>query len=730
MSGPFNLNPISWFPAARTSTTGGQPTFSTVAWLAAGMSWATLPFIGRIPWLLLGFVLIIGSWRLHIAWHHRPAPGKAIRHVLSLGVLAVLWATGNVGFGLDAAAPLFVAFLWIKLLELDAERDVLMAAFLGFFLVTGVLLTGQSLVLTAQAMIAAIVILCGIMWYHSPHLGGAAAVDGSTTTPVAAAAGTRRASPGWRAVSETAGRVLILLAQALPFAIVLFLFTPRPVIQLSINTRGAMAGISDRMDPGKFASNAKNEQVAFRAEFPNHDMPFIDDLYWRGVVLWLTDGNAWVRGPEAVPTPRGWVTRVMPATTADGRLGEPPRHRIVQDITLPANPNPWIYTLDPPRELVNEAQTLPGLVMEWRDGPVGTTTYRAVSDPSLRAADWGSLQRRYSLALPNTIDPRIRAQAREFVTGATSNDEVVDRAVEWFSTKGFSYSLEPGEMGPNATATFLFDKRKGYCAHYAGALCVLMRAAGVPARVVLGYRGGEINSQGGFLVVRQSNAHAWAEVWTGSELTGWRRVDLTSVIPATDPSTGQPTAASAAQATSSTAKAAERAARPWYEQLLFSTRTYYEFIESRWDRWAIGYNSEVQEQLLGWLGLDDFGGWAHGIGLLMGGMVVIVSIGLTTWLTPHLRAFLKRTVEEQQYLRFCRRCARVGIVRGPAEGPRDHAERLVARYPQVAGPVRQGIAAWLRLHYGPSRPTAELAADRAALAAATAVVAGLAVPGG
>ena len=713
---------MRWFPAARTSTTGGQPTFSTVAWLAAGMAWATVPFVGRIPWLLLAFVIIIGTWRLFLAWHHRPAPGKAIRHVLSLGVLTVLWATGNVGFGLDAAAPLFVAFLWIKLLELDAERDVLMAAFLGFFLVTGVLLTGQSLVLTGQAMMAAIVILGGIMWYHSPHLGGAAAVDGSTTTPVAAAAGTRRARPGWRAVSETAGRVLILLAQALPFAIVLFLFTPRPVIQLSINTRGAMAGISDRMDPGKFASNAKNEQVAFRVEFPNHDMPFIDDLYWRGVVLWLTDGNAWVRGPEAVPTPRGWVTRTMPDTTASGRLGAPPQHRIVQEITLPANPNPWIYTLDTPRELVSEAQTLPGLVMEWRDGPMGTTSYRAVSDPSVRAADWGSMQRRYSLALPKTIDPQIMQLARKFTEGAISNDQVIDRAIEWFSTQGFSYTLEPGEMGANATATFLFDKRKGYCAHYAGALCVLMRAAHIPARVVLGYRGGEINSQGGFLTVRQSNAHAWAEIWTGSDITGWRRVDLTSVISATDPQTGQATAASAAQATSSSAKAAARAGRPWYEQMLFSTRTWYEMVESRWDRWAIGYNSDLQDQLLGWLGLDDFGGWAHGIGLLIGGMVIIISIALTTWMVPHLRAYLNRSAEERDYLRFCRRCAQAGVTRRPTEGPRDHAARVAARYPTVAETVHHGIEAWLRLRYGAPRPPTDLIADRAALTAAGAAM--------
>lgn len=713
---------IRWLPAAHTSTTGGQPTFSTVAWLAAGMAWATVPFIGRIPWLLLGFVVILGVWRLFLAWHHRPAPGTAVRHVLSLGVLGVLWITGNVGFGLDAAAPLFVAFLWIKLLELDAERDVLMAAFLGFFLVTGVLLTGQSLVLTGQAMMAAIVILGGILWYHSPHLGGAAAVDGSTTTPVAAAGGSRRVRPGWRAVSDTGGRVLLLLAQALPFAIVLFLFTPRPVIQLSINTRGAMAGVSDRMDPGKFASNAKNEQVAFRVEFPNHDMPYIDDLYWRGVVLWLTDGNAWVRGPEAVPAPRGWVTRVMPDTTASGRLSSAPQQRIVQEITLPANQNPWIYTLDPPREMVAAAQTLPGLVMEWRDGPVGTTSYRAVSDPSLRAADWGPMQRRYSLPLPKNLDPRIIAQAQAFAAGATSNDEIVDRAVEWFSTQGFSYTLEPGEMGPNATATFLFEKRKGYCAHYAGALCVLMRAAHVPARVVLGYRGGELNSQGGFLMVRQSNAHAWAEVWTGSDVTGWRRVDLTSVISATDPDTGQTITTSAAQATSSTAKAAERAGRPWYEQLLFSTRMWYETVESRWDRWAIGYNSDIQDQLLGWLGLDDFGGWAHGAGLFMGAMVVIVSIALTTWMVPHLRAFLARSGEERVYLRFCRRCARAGLARGPTEGPRDHAQRVAVRFPEVAEPVRLGIAAWLRLRYGPARISADTQADRAALATASAAV--------
>ncbi len=685
---------------AEDAPSGGVPTFSTVAWLAAGMAFATLPFVGRIPWWLLAFVIMLGMWRMYLAWYARPSPSSAIRHVMSLGALVGLWVTGNVGFGLDAAAPLFVVFLWIKLFELDGERDVLMASFLGFFLITGVLLTGQSLILTMQALSAAIMLLTGIWWYNSPHLGGTALIGIASGAALPPPVIPRLKSPlreAWRVL----GKILLLLAQALPFAILLFLFTPRPVIQLSINSRNAMAGISDHLDPGKFAANTKNEQVAFRAEFPNHDMPNIDDLYWRGVVLWQTDGNAWQRGPEAVPSPTGWVTQALSDTTASGRVSEHiSTHGVVQDITQPASPNPWLYTLDTPVAQIGDAMLLPGLVSEWRDGPTGTSTYRVLSNPALRPADWSPYARRYGLQMPLYVDPRIQQLASELKQGATTVDEVVERTVQWFIQQHFVYTLEPGEMGNNATATFLFEKRKGFCGHYAAAFSTLMRTAGIPARVVMGYRGGEINPQGGFLVVRQNNAHAWAEVWTGDRLTGWQRVDLTSVIPASDPLTGQATATTAAQATNATSRAQQRAKRPWLEQMAFRTRTTYEYIESRWDRWAVGYNSELQDQFLSWLGLDGFGGWAHVIGLASGGLVVIFSIALTTWLSPRLLETLNRSREERAYHRLLASCARAGMPRLSTEGPQAHAGRVARRLPAAAEALSDGVNGWLDVRYG------------------------------
>ena len=695
---------------------GGMPTFSTVAWLATGMAFATMPFIGRVPWWLLAFVLAIGAWCLHRSWLRRPPPGRGVRHAMSLGLITALWATGNVGFGLDAAAPLFVAFLWIKLLELEGERDVLMAALLGFFLVSGVLLTGQSLALTLQALMSALVILGAILWYHTPHLGGAAVVDGSAIPARPIAIGTAR-QRGWRRVRDARvvlGRVLLLVGQALPFAILLFLFTPRPVIQLSLNSRTATAGIGDTLDPGRFASNTKNEQVAFRAEFPGGMPTNLDDLYWRGIVLWSTDGDAWDRGPEAMPSSRGWVTRESTVETADDGSSPSRRQgRVFVDITLPANPNPWLYTLDTPTGVVDEGMLLPGLVQEWRNGATGTVTYRCEGNPAVRPADWGRFAQRLSLQLPRVLDPRITVLAEEWRAGAPSIDAVIERGLAWFNRQGFLYSLEPGAMGANATATFLFDKRVGFCGHYASALAILMRAAGVPARVVLGYRGGEINQHGDFLVVRQSLAHAWTEVWTGSELTGWRRIDLTDIVPARDPETGQATPTTAAAATGVTARAAQRANRPWYEQAAFQTRLWLEYVESRWDRWAIGYNSEVQSELLGWLGLDELGSWAHGIGLLLGGMVVILGFTLVTCLSPRLREEFARSPAERSYRRLLAQCARAGFPRRPAEGPRDHLERVCRAHPAQADSLRAGLEAWLRLRYG--RPSAT---DRASLAQA------------
>ena len=673
-----------------------MPTFSTIVWLVAGMAGATIPFINRVPWWLLVFVCGVAWWRLDQSWRNQPPASRGLRHLLSLGVLAALYLTGNVGFGLDAAAPLFVGLLWIKLLELDAERDVLVAAFLALFLVTGMLLVGQTLALTLQAVLAAVVILSGVLWYHTPHLGGSTMVDGSIARPTAVL----RQAPLRQAVLRVARQAIRLVLQALPFAVLLFLFIPRPVLQLAVPSRNAQTGVSDHLDPGRFSSNTLNQTVAFRVEFPNHDMPYIDDLYWRGAVLWQTDGNAWERGPEAPPPPNGYITKPLPDTNASGLINDVDSKNVVQDITLPANPNPWLYTLETPTAPVNDAMIVPGLVLEWRNGAAGTTTYRVTSNPALRPADWGLMAPRFGRQLPRLLDTRIYELAMRLRNGAATNDEVVDRAIAWFVDQKFLYSLSPGEMGPNATATFLFDKRKGFCGHYASAICVLMRAAGIPARVVVGYRGGEINQHGDFLVVRQSNAHAWAEVWSGAEETGWRRVDLTSVIPAQDPVTGRPTSVPAARATGATAQAAQRAQRPWFDQVLFQARVWHEFVESRWDRWAMGYNSELQNQLLMALGLDEFGGFAHGAGLIIGAMIVVTGLATVFWLIPKLLRACRRPPAERLYERFAAHCARAGFGRLPQEGPRDHGRRVAAAFPAQAPLIEVGIAAWLRLHYG------------------------------
>ncbi len=687
---------------------GGRPTFSTIVWFATGMSLATLPFVGVIPGWLLAMVVIIAIWGLRQAWRGAAATPSVVRMCLSLGLLTTLWLTGNLGFGLDAAAPLFVGFLWIKLLEFDRERDVQMAAFLGLFLVTGVLLAGQSLLLTLQAVSAALVIISGMWWYQSPHLGGSSLPDRPPELRLTTPGATRRQA------LRILGKVLLLAAQALPFTLILFLCIPRPTLQLSLNSRNASAGISDHLEPGRFASNARNEQVAFRVEFPNLDMPFIDDLYWRGLVLWQTDGNAWRRAPDEEIPRRGWVTRSLPDSSASGGAAGVVAHPVDQDITLVANPNPWLYVLDTPRTQIDGARLLPGMMFERTEGTGGTTTYRATSEPSVRPADWGLIAQRYARQRPLTLDPRIEALASDLRGQATGTDAVVDRTIRWFTRQGFVYTLNPGEMGPNATATFLFERRKGFCGHYASAFAVLMRASGIPARVVLGYRGGEINQHGGFLVVRQTQAHAWAEVWTGSNLSGWRRVDLTSVIPAEDPATGRATTTPAAENSGAAARAAQRAAKPWPEQLLFHARLWYEYIDSRWDRWAVGYNSDLQAQLFGWLGLDEFGAWANGMGVAVGVMMAVITIALAWWLWPRLVREWSLSGEQRLYRRFTSAAGRVGVVRRANEGPRDHARRVAAACPAAATAVLAAGEAWLRLAYGVSTDPA----DRALVAAA------------
>nr|MBA2481742.1 DUF3488 domain-containing protein [Planctomycetota bacterium] len=488
-----------------------QPRFSTLAWLMGAMALATSSFITLLPIWLPCALLALGVIVLTRRWFGKVPPQLGLLRMLVLAVatIGLLWATHHLGVGIDAAAPLFVAFLWFKLLELHSERDVMRACFLSLFLVTAQLLIAQSLAQMLYAMVASLGVLGVLVHLHVVGPEGSGMVD---RQPLRTAARSLRTAA-------------VIVAQALPFAAILFIFIPRPEIGPGLDQKNAISGVSDVLDPNQIAQVAKSTQPAFRVEFTGGMTPAPDACYWRGVVLWHTDGSSWDRklnAPDRVAIGAAAIADVVTATALADRTS--------YVVALQPHYSRWLYTLDAPVAMVRvdtleDLRLSPGLVFQQSKpiavplvyrGESGVAAqakdhplpyYRPSSPPS--AAEVRERSRSAYLLTPPKLDSRIVALAERLSIAATVDGRVdakrlIAQTLDYFRREGFVYTLQPGEMGPNGTATFLFEKKRGFCGHYSNAFSLLVRLAGVPSRVVVGYYGGEINPIGGFMIVRQS----------------------------------------------------------------------------------------------------------------------------------------------------------------------------------------------------------------------------------
>jgi hypothetical protein len=266
--------------------------------------------------------------------------------------------------------------------------------------------------------------------------------------------------------------------------------------------------------------------------------------------------------------------------------------------------------------------------------------------------------------------------------------------LQFFSVNGFVYTLKPAIPSGDAIDDFLFRTRKGYCEHFASAFAFLMRAAGIPARIVGGYLGGERNPFGNYLIVRQSDAHVWVEVWLPK--TGWTRVDPTSTV-------------APQRIVQGAAAALPPSERPLYLSSPYWARLYgyWKPVQFAWDRannswnlWIVGYSNWRQRQLILKAGLK-------------GGRLKIITVGLAVILAAAglsfalihmgLRPGRSKTTDPVQkaYLLFCRKVARRGIQKAPGQGPVDYARRIKAERKDLSDSVREITALYVRLRYGP-----------------------------
>jgi transglutaminase-like putative cysteine protease len=467
----------------------------------------------------------------------------------------------------------------------------------------------------------------------------------------------------------------VLLLQAAPVMLVLFFLFPRvqgPIFGFPQATSAGVTGLSDRMSPGDLSNLGLSDEVAFRVQFDSH-APKPAAMYWRGPVLWDFDGRTWMAGE---PPPR-----LLPRHEA---RGEPLRYTV----TLEPHSTRWMFAIDLPGKLPAGTYLLSDYQLLAMRPVRNRVRYEMTSDLGYRYGMEESpemLQR--ALRVPPGYNPRALELARALRARSATDQEVITNALNLFRTQLFFYTLVPPPLGRDSVDEFLFNTRRGFCEHYASAFVFLMRAANIPARVVTGYQGGEMNPVGEYLIVRQSEAHAWAEVWLQGE--GWVRIDPTAAVSPARVELG----IAAAVPQSDPLPVSVRGNLAWIKQL----RLTWDAVANSWNQWVLGYTPDRQVKFLHSVGISS-PSWQTSAILMMTASG-LVALALAAVVLLKLRSVRGDPVQ-RVWLRFCRKLEKLGCPRASAEGPVDFARRAAQSFPALAQQIDAIARLYVDLRYG------------------------------
>jgi len=617
------------------------------------IAWIVLPHTAHLPLWCSVLAAAILLWRGGLAVTQRPLPGRWwLLGVLVLTLVGTFLSYRTL-LGRDAGVVLIVVLLTLKTLELRARRDAFVVFFLGFFTMLTNFFYSQTLLTAAAMLLALLGLLAALVNSHLP--AGRPSL--------------------WQSV-RMAARMLLLGA---PLMVLLFVLFPRfaPLWGTPSDAMAGRSGLSARMQVGTIASLALDDSVAMRVRFEGDEQPLQGQLYFRGPVLSTFDGREWL------PLQASFPPRLQPQAALQV-AGAPLRY----EVTLEPHNRPWLLTLD----AVASAPELPGDMraymneqLQWQaSAPVtDRLRYRAQSHVDFRH---GPLRPIASLqdyvALPAGFDPRTRALAAELRREAGGDPRtVIDLALRQLRNGGYVYTLEPGEFGQHTADEFWFDRKAGFCEHMASSFAVLMRAAGIPARIVTGYQGGERNTVDSFWVLRQSDAHAWTEVWLAGQ--GWLRVDPTAAVaPSRIGSLQRVLARRGAIAT-----ALENAVSP---ELSLNLRALWEAVNNAWNQRILNYTQSRQLNLLRALGFES-PSWED-LGLLLLGALVagsLTGVAWTRWERQRHDPWL-RLLE-----RVRRQLQRAGLQLPAGTTPREMGHRLAQTRDPHDNRV-QAILGWLQ----------------------------------
>lgn len=604
------------------------------------------PHADHLPLWVSAMCTGLLAWRGYLAYSGKPLPRRWLLMLITIAGVAGIALSFRTLFGREVGVALLMLLAALKLMELHKARDAMVLIYLSCFIIITNFFYSQSIPTALYLLATLMVIVTTWVHLHAPDIAF---------------------KPRLRVAA-------VLLLQAIPLMLILFVLFPRvqgPLWGLPQDAYSS-SGLDDKMSPGSLSSLSLSEAVAFRVVY-NDRVPLRNQMYWRGPVLWEFDGVTWTPGK---------AQRTVTPEFSD--LGQ----QIDYTVTLEPHNKHWLFALDIPDTLVIPARMTDDFQLLRRQPVRARLRYAARSNLVYRAnLHEEDQQLRRALQLPGRFNPRAQLLAAEWRSSNADNAAIVRTALAYFNREGFVYTLEPPLLGADGIDEFLFTTRQGFCEHYASAFVFLMRAAGVPARVVTGYLGGEYNEIGNYYIVRQSDAHAWAEVWLAGQ--GWVRVDPTGAIAPDRVELGLSSALS------------DNAALPFMArnppQWMRDLRLNWDTLANQWNQWVLGYDSETQFAFLTRLGMESITWQKIAMNMLAG-----VALVIALFAAYMLRHLLVRNPDRVQsaWLRLCRKLAKAGLPRAAHEGALDYAARIAAARPDLARRFGDLAARYSALRYG------------------------------
>ena len=619
-----------------------------VAILLVAVLIAVAPHFLHLPWWSTALTCLLWFWRAWLTIARQPPPGRIAMVPLLVTATVLVWLQHGSIIGHEAGVNLLVLLIALKLLELRTRRDLNLVVFLTFFVQI-------TLFLYQQDLLVALLSVCTTLLLFFILLS----INLAETDLTAA---------------HKASLVLRIFAKAVPLTVTLFLLFPRlqvPLFAFAGAELGSSTGLSESMSPGSINRLVESDAVALRAQFDG-SIPAPDQLYWRGPVFGRFDGRTWSGHSHRA------LSRIDPVL-----VRVDPKSAIEYTVTMEATRRNWIIALELPLViesadfqyvLSDDLQPLAGASLRDR------VQYRVRSYSSFVV---GPLEADADLSqwlqLPPGYNPRalqFAADLRNQIVDPSDRNPhardpaLINAVLNHFRRGGYHYTLQPPVLGRDSIDEFLFETRLGFCEHYASAFVVLMRAVGIPARVVTGYQGGEVNPVDGYLTVRQSDAHAWAEVWLPGR--GWKRVDPTGVV--------SPVRIEQGAAELASQYGLSHFGRPGTLLGWIGTwRMNWEAIENVWNQAVLNYSADRQRSLISQLGVAP--SWRN----LSIAFALTVTLVLTALAVLSLRHREVRDPLAELVAQLRARLALAGLKSPPNEGLTDLKSRLTARLgpPQV-----------------------------------------------